>query len=150
MRVSFALCLPRDEASVPVVRHLCRSSLQKLGVEDDCVSDLEVALSEACTNVLKHAEDAEGEYEVQFEVTDSECEIRVIDIGGRDFEHASIGLEEAHPGAEGGRGIHLMRALVDDLKFAIAPEHGLVLYLNKHLGLREGSVLQKLGSYTRN
>jgi len=50
--LSWALSLPRDHRSVPVARHLVRAGMLILGVDEDCTNDVEVALSEACTNVL--------------------------------------------------------------------------------------------------
>lgn len=139
MELSFKMCLPRDEATVPIVRHLTKDTLQRLGVEDDCVSDIELAVTEACANVL-HAADPEMEYEVQIEVTEKSCEIRVIDTGPG-FDHATAGLEISPETAEGGRGIFLMRSLVDDLSFMSKDGNGTMVYLNKALSLKPDSLL---------
>jgi serine/threonine-protein kinase RsbW len=63
MLLSFSVLLPRERSSVPFVRHLCRSTLERLGVEQSCIDDIEVAVSEACTNVYKHAHQTDQEYE---------------------------------------------------------------------------------------
>ena len=63
MEFKLTLALPRDNQSVPVARRVLKNSLQVLGVRADVVSDIELALTEACTNVLDHAGDAD-EYEV--------------------------------------------------------------------------------------
>jgi serine/threonine-protein kinase RsbW len=69
---------------------------------------------------------------VEIELTDHRCEIRVIDTGhGFDFE--VLGRSEAETTAEGGRGIQLMRALVDSIKFTSEPESGTVVHLVKDL-----------------
>ena len=143
MKIVFKLCLPRDEASVPVVRHLCRDSLLKLGVTRSCVADIEVAVTEACTNVLHHAVGTEDEYEVQVEVNEAICEIRIVDTGGG-FDHEKAGLTTSSDSAESGRGIFLMRAFVDDLKFASEPEKGTVVHLVKNLELETESLLKAL------
>lgn len=145
MEVVFSLALPRDEASVPVVRRLCRSSLQNIGVEPACVSDIELALTEACTNVLKHAFDSQEEYRVEIKLDNNECSIAVIDEG-RGFDHFALAKgEEAAMSAEGGRGIQLMRALVDNVNFTSAPEKGTMVNLVKTLVLQEDSMLLQLG-----
>jgi serine/threonine-protein kinase RsbW len=143
VNIVFSLNLPRDQASVPVVRTISRTALLGLGVGEDCVSDIEVALSEACTNVLKHVEGTDEAYEVKVEVNEKICEIKVIDTGAG-FDHASKGTEHADPSAEGGRGIFLMRAMVDNIEFTSAPELGTVVRLTKNLELQEGSVLSRL------
>jgi serine/threonine-protein kinase RsbW len=55
MELSLALTLPRDEQTVPVARHIVRNAMDQVGVEETCVYDVELALSEACTNVLLHS-----------------------------------------------------------------------------------------------
>lgn len=146
MEVVFSLALPRDEASVPVVRQLCRSSLQNIGVMPECVGDIELALTEACTNVLKHAFDSQEEYRVDIRLDNKQCSIAVIDEG-RGFDHSTLAKgEEAAMGAEGGRGIQLMRALVDNVNFTSEPEQGTMVHLVKNLELKEDSVLLRLGA----
>ena len=145
MEITFTLCLPRDEMSVPVVRHLCKDSLVRLGVEDECIGDIELAVTEACTNVLKHANGTGDEYDVEVEIREKRCEIRIVDTGGG-FDHAERGVEAAQLHAEGGRGIHLMKVLLDDLKFVSEPERGTVVHLVKTLELKSESVMEKFSS----
>jgi serine/threonine-protein kinase RsbW len=149
MQLLFSLCLPRDEASVQVVRHLCRGALEDLEVAPDCISDVELAITEACTNVLKHTQATSGEYEVLVEVNDHHCEIRVKDAGAG-FDYAVAGLAETAPMEEGGRGVLIMRALVDRIDFGSESEDGFAVRLTKRLRSREGALLDRLvrGSYT--
>ena len=145
MEVSFTLHLPRDEASVPLVRHLCRIALKQVGVHDDCSSDIQLALTEACTNVLRHAAAHNDEYGVGVKLNNDECSITVVDTG-RGFDHLSLAKgEEAAMTAEGGRGIQLMRALVDNVNFTSRPEAGTMVHLVKGLDLRDDSILIRLG-----
>ncbi len=143
MNITFSLNLPRDEASVPVVRQISREALTSLGISEECVGDIEIAVSEACTNVLKHVDGTEEAYEVQVEVNENLCEIRVIDTG-TGFDHDREGRFHAEPSAEGGRGIFLMRAMVDNIEFSSDPESGTVVRLTKKLDLGPESVLCKL------
>lgn len=143
MIITFALSLPHDAASVPVVRRLCRSVLNDLGVHETCVSDIEVAVTEACTNILKHASGPDDSYEVAVEINGAACTIRVTD-SGVGFEADMKGRSEALAGAEGGRGIHLIRALVDEVHFVSRPEDGTVVHLEKKLVLTPHSLLERL------
>ena len=144
MTIVFTLCLPRDGASVPVVRHLLRSSMDKLGVEQECIHDMELAVTEACTNVLQHATGTGDEYEVAVELNETMCEITVTDAG-QGFDHESV-AEPALPSAESGRGIQLMKALVDRVQFLSRPQAGTIVHLVKELDLRSNSVLRALGA----
>ena len=144
MEIHFSLCLPRDEESVPVVRHICRDALAELGVARDCVGDVELAVTEACTNVLKHAAGTGDEYEVTVAVAEDDCVIRVVD-SGTGFDHEAVDRDTAaEHGAESGRGVFLMAALVDGLKFTSKPEVGTVVHLEKKLQLEETSVIRRL------
>ncbi|HET7529913.1 MAG TPA: ATP-binding protein [Mycobacteriales bacterium] len=140
--MKFTLQLPRDALSVPVVRRVLNSSMRTLGVADDCLTDIELALTEACTNVLDHAT-AGDEYEVVAGLDDASCVIEVIDTG-RGFDAEKLGHVEADPSAEEGRGIQLIRALVDRVHFRSRPERGMIVHLEKELEFVTGSPFQRL------
>ena len=142
MEIKFTLQLPRDALSVPVVRRVLKTSMRTLGVSDDCVADIEIALTEAVTNVLDHAA-AGDEYEVVAGLDDNSCVIEVIDTG-RGFDAERLGHVDADPSAEEGRGIQLIRALVDRVHFRSRPERGMIVHLEKELEFTEGSPLQQL------
>src|ERR1043165_8793087 len=109
MEIKLTLQLPRDALSVPVVRRVLNSSMRTLGVSETCLTDIEIALTEACTNVLDHAAHGD-EYQVVAGVNDSMCVIEVVDTG-RGFDADHLGHAEADTSAEAGRGIQLIRAL---------------------------------------
>ncbi len=146
MQISFALSLPVDAATVPVVRSLARAAMATLGVTDACLADVEVVLTEACTNALRHA-GGEDEYQVEMEVNEEFANIRVLDKG-RGLDHRRLGGEAAHS-SEGGRGILLMRALVDDISFDSRPKSGTVVNLTKRLSVEPDSVLRPTGDPDR-
>src|SRR3954470_20914707 len=142
VEIKFTLQLPRDALSVPVVRRVLNSSMLTLGVAEDCLTDIEIALTEACTNVLDHAADGD-EYEVVAGLDDNACVIEVIDTG-RGFDADRLGHADASPSAEEGRGIQLIRALVDRVHFRSRAETGMIVHLEKELAFRDGSPLQLL------
>jgi serine/threonine-protein kinase RsbW len=113
VNVHFSVRLPTDAESVPLVRGLLRQALQYLGAVEECVQEIVLALTEACANVVEHAGELE-EYDVDVAIDDSLCRISVVDDGdGFDPTTAA----PATPSPEGGRGLVLMRALVDRLDF---------------------------------
>lgn len=136
MEIKFDLSLPRDARTVSVARHICRATLRELGVERDCVSDIEVALTEACTNVLEHAGPGDA-YDVEVTLTETDCVIRVLD-NGTGFDFGAV-PRRADAIAEGGRGIELMHALVDTVHFESRPEDGTIVHLEKHLAYVENA-----------
>jgi serine/threonine-protein kinase RsbW len=138
MRMALSLLLPRDELSVPVARHLTAGAMKELGVDKACADDIQIALTEACTNVILHAGPGDA-YEVAVDVDTESCVIRVIDRGGG-FDAARL-RERAGDAAENGRGIEIMEALVDQVRFDSKPAAGTIVHLEKTLEYGEGSVL---------
>lgn len=130
MELQFSLRLPTDAASVPVVRALCRQALTLLNADPQCVSDVALAVTEACANVVNHSSSS-TEFEVRVEIDNWDCTITVSDHG-IGFDPASVADLTKPEMAESGRGIELMRLLVDDLDFVPA-EGGTVVRLSKHL-----------------
>ena len=148
MEIKLTLALPRDELSVPVIRKTLTASLQVLGIDAEVISDIEIALTEACTNVLDHAR-GDHEYEVSAGIDGTRCVIEVVDRGADHFDATMRGLGEAAGDAETGRGIQLMRALVDRVTFVNKPTDGTVVHLEKQLTWAPGAVIDRLGPTVR-
>src|SRR5581483_6084831 len=119
MQISLALNLPRDASTIPVARHIARDALREVGVTAECSMDIEVALTEAASNVVRHSGPGD-QYEVGVTLDADLCTIRVVDTGrGFDFE-SFVGLS-SELSAEQGRGMELMHALVDQVVFESKP-----------------------------
>ena len=131
-----ALHLPRDAATVPMARRLLDQALRTLGVEPGCRDDIGLILTEACANVIEHARDID-DYEISIDVSDLRCVIHVVNDGsiiepGRlvlatemtDRELAALDFSVLD---EHGRGLHIIRALADELYLIPAQAGGLVL-----------------------
>ncbi len=144
MEIKLTLALPRDALSVPVVRRVLNRSMATIGVAETCRTDIEVALTEAVTNVLDHAVDGD-EYEVTAVIDAHRCSIEVVDRG-RGFDAETLGRAQADPSAEEGRGIQLIRALVDRVQFTSRPEHGAIVHLEKDLDYEADAPVTLLSS----
>ena len=142
MRVEIALCLPRDASSVGLVRDVALGALSKLKVDPADIDDIRLVLSEACTNVIEHS-GTDDEYEVQLDITDELCEIRVIDTGrGWDFAEVERGMPS--PISARGRGLAIIQAISDKAEFRSQPESGTMVRLVKTLHLEPGGPLDRL------
>jgi serine/threonine-protein kinase RsbW len=142
VEIRYSLRLPRDVVTVPLVRTICRDAMHRLGVTTDCQGDVALALTEACANVVQHAM-GDSDYEVLIDFCGDLCHIRVLDKGSgidiRDTSRTETVLDQ-----DNGRGIVLMRLLVDRLAFESRPEDGTVVHLQKRLELQEGALLAAL------
>ncbi len=142
-QVTLSLQLPRDRLSVPVTRHLIRAAMKEVGVLEDDGDAVELAVTEACANVIDHSGPGDA-YGVAVTIGPSSCHIRVVDIG-RGFDHSALSSRGmAGHDAEHGRGVALMHALVDQVRFESRPEHGTVVHLVKLLHFDETSTARRL------
>lgn len=142
MRITLILCLPGDAATLPLVRHITTAALRELGVEISAIDDVALALTEASANVVLHSQ-ADDAYEVHLVIENDQCEIRVIDTG-RGFDSSSLAVAMAAPSEEQGRGLALISALVDSVRFESRPETGTIVHLVKDLSLRPDGPLRRL------
>ena len=127
MNIAFSVRLPMDAQSVPLVRGLLRQALEHFGVVESGIQEIVLALTEACANVVQHAGELE-EYEVDVRIDDNVCRITVLDDGDG-FDPSAVPTPSPDALHDGGRGLLLMRALVDRLAFQEMDDgrHGVVL-----------------------
>ena len=140
--LTVSLELPRDRVSIPVVRHVVRYVLAEVGVVDDIVHDVELALSEACANVLDHA-GAGDSYEISISIQTDVCQLRVVDRG-HGFDYVSVQERKIGTDDERGRGLVLMHALMDGVQLESEPERGTLVTLMKRLAFGHDSPARTL------
>jgi|SRR4051794_10640855 serine/threonine-protein kinase RsbW len=129
MRMCVRLNLPREVDSVPAVRRLLRCALAILHVDRQSGADLEIALTEACANVVKHAAGAD-KFEVRLDVADDHCAIDVLD-NGTGFDAAAAGGDSPAAESERGRGLFLIRALGENVRMHSTPRSGSLIHFEK-------------------
>ncbi|HEX2175809.1 MAG TPA: ATP-binding protein [Nocardioidaceae bacterium] len=144
MLIQVALMLPPDAVSVPWARHVVSAALTRAGVAAECVDDVEVAVSEACTNAYRHSS-ADGHYEVTMEIRDEHLTIDVLD-SGVGFQQAQVPRAMSHVSAENGRGLALIAAYCDSALFDSVSGSGGAVHLNKRLRWVEGAPWSRLAS----
>jgi serine/threonine-protein kinase RsbW len=149
MEIQMGLHLPRDAVSVPVGRQVLDSCLETLGVAADTRSDIALALSEACANVVQHAGPGE-EYEVRVSARDCRCTIEVVNTGSEDGDASTDGFavtdEPVPVTAEHGRGLKIIEAVVDNLQLTGNGHQGTTVHFEKTLEWVPGAPGQHLFS----
>jgi serine/threonine-protein kinase RsbW len=84
--VGFCLVFPHEALSVPVMRRVLGDTLRRLGADEDGVADLLLAVTEACTNVIKHGRGGPGRrYEIVASLGEAGCLVQVLN-GRRRFD----------------------------------------------------------------
>jgi serine/threonine-protein kinase RsbW len=129
MRMTVLLDLPREADSVPAARRLLRCALSVLKVDDQSGDDLEIAISEACANVVRHASGAE-KFEVRLDVGDDRCAIDVVDDGDG-FDAEEMGAQSPGADSERGRGLFLIKALSENVRMQSVPTRGSLIHFEK-------------------
>jgi len=90
--VKICLMFPREALSVPVMRRVLGDTLNRLGVDEDCIGDLLLAVTEACTNVLQHGGPSHR-YEVVASIDRGGCVVEVLD-SGRGFDLRRLAVHQ--------------------------------------------------------
>lgn len=139
MLIDIAVCLPKEAATVAVVRTAVTTMLDLIGVDRECIDDIALALSEACTNVVQHAA-GEDEYEVAVGVDDRRCTIKIKNTGSG-FDAGALAGTMPDPSSPRGRGVAIMRTVMDAIDFVSSPEDGTIVNLVRSLTFRPGAPL---------
>ncbi len=117
-----SLVIPAKAEYIALCRLALTGLLRPLAVEPEVIADVKLALTEACSNSVRHAyaDGREGAVEIRYELLDESLAVEVSDDGGG-FDP---GLLEADSDDldEGGLGIAIIRAVTDDLR--IGPRSG--------------------------
>jgi PAS domain S-box-containing protein len=110
------------------MRAMLRRWLRHAGAGDNAIAEITTACGEAATNAIEHAGGAATRFEISGRNRDREIEIAVRDRGS--WRHPREGDQ--------GRGLSLMRALMDTVEVAPSPE-GTTVRLRRRLDSQGGS-----------
>ena len=113
-----SLTLPSSAEYVLLARLVVGQVGRLAGFEPEDVYDLKLAVTEAVTNVIRHA--AVESYEVEYRVLPRTVEVTVKDAGGG-FSAADL---TGKPDEQGGFGLTVIRNLVDELVLDSTKEGG--------------------------
>ena len=85
-------------------------------VSDETLHDLKLALTEACTNSVKHAYgEGGGSVDIVYQLLADRLEVEVGDAG-TGFDPGAANADGAKELEEGGLGIEIIRALTDEVE----------------------------------
>jgi len=126
-KVQYKLRIPSQTDNLEIIRFFVGKVARKVGFSDDDVGKIELAVDEACTNVMKHAykEDVpDKSLDVAVQIDYQKLTLVVTDHG-KGFDPGQIHLPDMKEYlAElrvGGLGIYLMKTLMDEVDYDIKP-----------------------------
>ena len=123
-----SLTLPSSPEYVLLARLVTGQAGRLAGLEPEEVYDLKLAVTEAVTNVIRHA--SVESYEIEYKIFPSSVEVSVTDAGGG-FNVADLAGE---PDEHGGFGLAVIRNLVDELVLDSTRGGGTRLKMIRHAG----------------
>jgi serine/threonine-protein kinase RsbW len=128
------LDIPARAEYVVLGRLALSGVLRERGFSADAIADLKLALTEACSNSVRHAYNGEsGQVHLCFNVLDDRVVVEIRDEGAGFCENGDCDAEDAAPPelSEGGMGISIIRAVVDEFSLDRPVEGGTLLRLTK-------------------
>ncbi len=128
-----ALTIPARPEFIALGRLALTGLARTRALSQEVVADIKLALTEACSNSVRHAYDEGrlGVVRIRYELSPDKIVIEVDDEGsGFDPETIAQAQEELD---EGGLGIAIIRALTDELEIGARPEGGSRLRFTKLL-----------------
>ena len=123
-----SLTLPSSPEYVLLARLVMGQAGRLAGLEPEEVYDLKLAVTEAVTNVIRHA--SVESYEIEYKILPAGVEVSVTDAGGG-FSVAELAGE---PDEHGGFGLAVIRNLVDELVLDSTRGGGTRLKMIRHSG----------------
>ncbi len=134
----FTLQVPSSTENLALIREFVSSAAKQAGFDEKEVGRLELAVDEACANVIEHAygHDANKEVIVRARLDEHEFSIDIEDTG-KGFDPADINQEELEQliskRRTGGLGMRLMKTLMDEVRYEIEPGKRNALHMSKRL-----------------
>jgi len=123
---AFRLHVPSSTENLALIRDFVSKIGAQAGLDESEVAKLELAVDEACANVIEHAygSDSTREVTVKATIDDDAVSIEIVDTG-RGFDPAKI--EQAKldqlisKRKSGGLGMRLIQTLMDEVQYEIVP-----------------------------
>jgi len=127
---------PGRFGSLVTISEFVAAAAEKAGLDERAIYAVQMAVDEACTNIIEHAYGGEGRGDI-------ECTCRIDDDGltvilrdhGHHFDPSCVPEPDLDACLEdrdvGGLGLHFIRKLMDEARFEVAQDSSNVLTLVK-------------------
>jgi serine/threonine-protein kinase RsbW len=134
----FKLQVPSSTENLALIREFVTTVGKQATMSDEDIAKLELAVDEACSNVIEHAygHDITKEVDVRAVFDEDEVRISVID-SGRGFDPAKVDQETVEQlvaeRKSGGLGFRLIKSLMDEVSYEIVPGQKNELHMTKKI-----------------
>ena len=117
---------------VSVIRLTTSGIANKIGFWLEDIEDIKVAVSEACTNAIKHSLD--NKFSVEYTIFENGLTITIID-SGKGYDVDSIDVPNLEEPKESGLGLFIIQSLMDEVEIKSNINYGTVIKMTKYLGV---------------
>ena len=123
---TFSLQVPSNTENLAMIRDFVNGIGTRAGFAVSDIAKLELAVDEACANVIEHAYGPEVVKEVSVRATldEESVEIHIVDTG-KGFDPANISQKNLDQlvaeRKSGGLGMRLMKTLMDEVHYEVIP-----------------------------
>jgi len=129
------LSLFADFEQLATIRDFVATAGRNLGLAQDAIYDLQLAVDEACANVIKHAYGGRGgKIKVTVKAVGDAVQVTIRDWGSA-FDPQAVAIPDVSAPLEerplGGLGLFLMRQMMDRVHFQFDQEQGNTLTMTK-------------------
>ena len=121
-----------NPAYVSIIRLTTSGIANKVGFCMDDIEDLKVAVSEACTNAIKHSSD--DRFTIIYTMIENGLTIELID-NGNGYDTSSINEPDIENLKESGMGLFIIEALMDEVSIESQEGKGTSIKMTKYLGV---------------
>lgn len=134
----FTLQVPSSTENLALIREFIGSAASQAGFDEKEIGKLEIAVDEACANVIEHAygHDVSKEVIIRVRLSDEILSIDIEDTGNG-FDPNMVNQEELEQliskRKTGGLGMRLMKTLMDEVRYEIEPGKKNALHMMKRL-----------------
>lgn len=137
---------PVESRVLTYLRNIASQVARTVGFEDEQIDQIEMAVDEACANVVKHAygetvgRDGEKRHEcvlkMRIVIAPDRLKFCIIDhgVGVTNKPRGANSVDEyLERGAHGGLGVYIIRNFMDEVEYQSPPGAGTTLTMTKYL-----------------
>ncbi len=136
-RGTVGLTIPSRLEELAAVHDLISDLARRHEVGEEATMAILIAVIEAGTNAIQHGNVFADDKSVKFNFRFEREEFAAwVDDFGKGFNPDRVGnpTDPSKLLSPHGRGLYLMRSLMDEVRFHTRPDHGTTVYLKKRLG----------------
>ena len=117
---------------VSIIRLAISGIANKIGFCLDDIEDLKVAISEACTNAIKHS--LEDRFTIIYTMIEKGLTIEIID-NGKGYNTKEVSEPDLDNLKESGMGLFIIESLMDEVNVESTEGKGTSIKMTKYLGV---------------